>query len=288
MPSGIEAIGLDAGMTVFSLLALGLAVAGQSARVERALIVVCAAASAGQNYAAADVTSPRSVAAYALPPLFLALVVDRVVAIMRRHVLGDAERSVWAAVGRGLAAAGRALGVVLLYLLRFMLAPPSTCAGLRRLVLSAAPVPAAPPRQVPPAAATPAPGPARAPGTAGPRPGGSGEARSQTAGDPRQAAGTPRAARGGGTPARQPRAMARPAGARVPVTYEAVAAHYADRLAAGQVPSGKEIRAYWRIGSGKRRRVPRPPGRRSCRRGRRPAWREVPAVAPGPVNVSPA
>ena len=29
-------------------------------------------ASAGQNYAAADVTSPRSVAAYVLPPLFLA------------------------------------------------------------------------------------------------------------------------------------------------------------------------------------------------------------------------
>ena len=101
MPSAIEAIGLDVGMAVFSLLALGLAMAGQSARIERALIVVCAVASAGQNYAAADVTSPRSVAAYVVPPLFLALVVDRVVAVVRRHVLGDAERSVWAAVGRG-------------------------------------------------------------------------------------------------------------------------------------------------------------------------------------------
>ena len=88
-------------MAVFSLLALGLAMAGQSARIERALIVVCAVASAGQNYAAAVVTSPRSVAAYVMPPLFLALVVDRVVAVVRRHVLGDAERSVWAAVGRG-------------------------------------------------------------------------------------------------------------------------------------------------------------------------------------------
>ncbi len=143
MPSAIEAVGLDVGMVVFSLLALGLAMAGQSARIERALIVICAVASAGQNYAAADVTSPRSVAAYVMPPLFLALVVDRVVAVARRHVLGDAERSVWAAVGRGLAALVKGLGLVLLYLLRLVLAPPSTSAGLRRLVLIATPLPAA-------------------------------------------------------------------------------------------------------------------------------------------------
>ena len=48
---------------------------------------------------------------------------------MRRHVLGDAERSVWATVGRALAALARALAVVLLYVLRFVLAPPSTGAG---------------------------------------------------------------------------------------------------------------------------------------------------------------
>ncbi|MGH3238156.1 MAG: hypothetical protein ACRDOH_33840, partial [Streptosporangiaceae bacterium] len=81
LPSYIEAIGLDVGMTIFSLLALGLAMAGQPARVERALIVACALGSAGQNYAAADVTSPRSVAAYIVPPVFLAVVVDRVVAV---------------------------------------------------------------------------------------------------------------------------------------------------------------------------------------------------------------
>ena len=45
---------------IFSLLALGLAMAGQPAGSKRALIVVCAVASAGQNYAAADVTSPRA------------------------------------------------------------------------------------------------------------------------------------------------------------------------------------------------------------------------------------
>jgi hypothetical protein len=143
VPSAIEAVGLDGGMAVFSLLALGLAMAGQSARIERALIVVCAVASAGQNYAAADVTSPRSVVAYVLPPLFLSLVVDRVVAVVRRHVLGDAERSAQSSAGRALTVAAKGLGLVLLYLLRFVLAPPSTGAGLRRVVLIAAPLPAA-------------------------------------------------------------------------------------------------------------------------------------------------
>jgi hypothetical protein len=146
VPSAIEAAGLDAGMTIFSLLALGLAMAGQPARIERVLIVICAAASAGQNYAAAVVTSPRSVAAYVVPSLFLALVVDRVVAVVRRHVLGAAERSVWVTVGQGGAMLAKAFGLVLLYLLRFVLAPPSTGAGLRRLVLASAPVPAAPSR----------------------------------------------------------------------------------------------------------------------------------------------
>jgi hypothetical protein len=68
-------------------------------------------------------------------------VVDRVVAVMRRHVLGDAERSVWSTVGRALAGVARALFVVLLYLLRFMLAAPSTWTGLRQVVLNATPLP---------------------------------------------------------------------------------------------------------------------------------------------------
>jgi hypothetical protein len=130
--SVIEAIGLDAGMTIFSLLALGLARAGQSARIERVLIVACALGSAAMNYAAADGGSPRSVAAYCMPPVFLAVVVDRVVAVVRRHVLGDDERSAWSV-----------LGLAALYALRCVLAPPSTAGGLRRWVLAATPLPAA-------------------------------------------------------------------------------------------------------------------------------------------------
>jgi hypothetical protein len=61
-------------------------------------------------------------------------------------------------VGCGLAAAVKALGLVLLYLLRFVLAPPSTSAGVRRMVLIATPLPEAE-RQALPAAEVPAIGP---------------------------------------------------------------------------------------------------------------------------------
>ena len=131
-PAAIEAVGLDVGMAIFSLLALGLAMAGQSARIERALVIACALGSALMNYAAANGGSPRSVAAYVMPPIFLAIVVDRVVAVVRRHVLGETDQSAWAAFGR-----------VALYGLRFALAAPSTATGLRRQVLNMTPLPAA-------------------------------------------------------------------------------------------------------------------------------------------------
>jgi hypothetical protein len=70
--SVIEALLLDLGMLVFILLALGLSRAGQPARAERTRILLCAAASAWMNVSAADVASPRSVAAYAVGPLALA------------------------------------------------------------------------------------------------------------------------------------------------------------------------------------------------------------------------
>ena len=142
--SVIEALMLDLLMIVFTLLALGLSRAGQSARAERALILTCAAASAYMNVAAADVASPRSVAAYAVAPVALAVVVDRVVAVIRRHVLADAEPSAWVTLGRAAATAARIIGLALLYCLRFALAAPETARGLRRMVLDATPLPALP------------------------------------------------------------------------------------------------------------------------------------------------
>jgi hypothetical protein len=129
--SWIEALALDVGMAIFSLLALGLARAGKPARVERVLITVCAGASGVMNFAAANDASPKSVLAYVMPPVFLAVVADRVVSVVRRHVLGEQEQSPWHG----------AIPIVM-YLLRLLLAPPSTAAGLRRWLLIGTPLPA--------------------------------------------------------------------------------------------------------------------------------------------------
>ena len=142
--SVIEALLLDLLMIVFTLLALGLSRAGKSARSERALILACAGASAYMNVSAADVASPRSVTAYAVAPVALAVVVDRVVAVIRRHVLADREPSARMTLGHAAATAVRIAGLVLLYALRFAMAAPQTARGLRRMVLDAAPLPALP------------------------------------------------------------------------------------------------------------------------------------------------
>jgi hypothetical protein len=156
----IEALALDAGMVIFSLLGLGLARAGKSSRVERMLIVACAVASAGMNYLAADASSFRSVAAYTMPPIALAVVTDRVIAVTRRHYLNETESSVWGPVLRGLAVAP-------LYVLRIPLAPGETGRGFRQAILNATPLPAAPTPIVgalaAPAAAIPLPAPSAAP-----------------------------------------------------------------------------------------------------------------------------
>jgi hypothetical protein len=141
LASIIEALLLDLLMIVFTLLALGLSRIGKSSRTERALILACAAASAYMNVSAADTASPRSVVAYAVAPIALAVVVDRAVAVIRRHVLTDDEASAWTALSRALIAVVRLAGLVLLYSLRFALAAPETAKGLRRLVLDAAPLP---------------------------------------------------------------------------------------------------------------------------------------------------
>ena len=67
---------------------------------------------------------------------------DRVIAVVRRHVLGmEAERSAWAVLGRAALAVLAAAGKAVLYGLRLVLAPRSTVSGARRLVLLATPLP---------------------------------------------------------------------------------------------------------------------------------------------------
>jgi len=193
LPALIEALIADVAMVVCSLLALGMACAGQSAKVARLLVVVFAGLSAGMNYLAADVSSFRSVAVYVMPPAVFAVCTDQTVAVIRRNGLGIAEDSAWSVLGRVVLAAVRQARVIVLYGLRFFLAPAETAKGLRRMVLAAAPIPEAAPRDHPATAlevlleAAPEVLPERAPA---PGPGGRPGHRGAPPGDPRQAAGT--------------------------------------------------------------------------------------------------
>ena len=138
----VEAGALDVLLIVFSLLALGLARAGLPAKTERALVLVFASGSALMNYAASDVTSPRSVAAYVMPPVALAIVVDRCVATTRRHVLGMRDgRSPWSVAGTAAGRVARFAALSALYVLRFLADRKGTRAGIRAAILNATPLP---------------------------------------------------------------------------------------------------------------------------------------------------
>ena len=141
IPSMIEAAMLDAGMIILSALGIGLAMRGKASKAERFLIMICAAASAGMNFAAADPASWRSVLAYTAAPVFLAIITDRVISVIRRHVLPGDSESAWAWLGRATIHAARLAALFALYALRTILAPAETATGLRRMVLEAAPVP---------------------------------------------------------------------------------------------------------------------------------------------------
>src|SRR6185312_9403176 len=74
-------------------------------------------------------------------PVFLAIITDRVISVIRRHVLPLDTESAWAWLGQFTVRCLRLCGAVVLYGLRTVLAPRSTLSGLRRMVLDAAPVP---------------------------------------------------------------------------------------------------------------------------------------------------
>ncbi len=232
-PSLIEALIADVAMVVCSLLALGMASAGQPAKVARLLVVLFAGLSAGMNYLAADLTSVRSVAVYVMPPVVFAVCTDQTVAVIRRHGLGIAEDSAWTSLGRLALAAARLAGIILLYGLRFVLAPAETAKGLRRMVLDAAPLPGArqghpAPEAIPEIAPEAAPEVPEAAPEVIPRPVLEAVPAIQaTPGERPQV-----------TPGKQPG----------PVTPERLAEFYAGDLASGNVPSKRQIKRDWPVG----------------------------------------
>jgi hypothetical protein len=135
LTAALEALGLDCGAVIFSVLGIALARLGRRAMIERILVCVCAAGSCAMNAAGSDLGSPRSVAAFIMPPVLFAITSDRLVSVVRRSALGpgadaESQRSAW-----------RTAGVAVLYLLRLIVAPPSTIIGARRSLLNAAPLP---------------------------------------------------------------------------------------------------------------------------------------------------
>ena len=233
LPALIEALIADVAMVVCSLLALGMACAGQSAKVARLLVVIFAGLSAGMNYLAADVSSFRSVAVYVMPPAVFAVCTDQTVAVIRRHGLGIQEDSAWSVLGRVVLAAARLAGVIVLYGLRFILVPAETAKGLRRMVLAAAPIPEIATRHHPVTA------PETLPGVAP-------EVLPEAAPEV-----TPRPALEA-VPDLRERSPARPAvppGKQPgPATPERLAEFYAADLAEGRVPSKRQIKRDWPVG----------------------------------------
>ena len=133
--SALEALGLDCGAVVFSILGIALARTGRRAVIERALVCVCAAWSCAMNAAGADLSSPRSVGAFVMPPVLFAITSDRLVSVIRRIALGPAadaesQRSAW-----------RTGGLAVLYAVRLAAAPVSTVRDGRLALLQATPVP---------------------------------------------------------------------------------------------------------------------------------------------------
>jgi hypothetical protein len=232
LPALIEALIADVAMVVCSLLALGMARAGQPAKAARLLVILFAGLSAGMNYLAANVTSFRSVAVYVMPPAVFAVCTDQTVAVIRRHGLGIAEDSAWTALGRLALAASRLAGIIVLFGLRFILAPAETAKGLRRMVLNAAPLPgAAQDHPAPAPVPETAPAPEDAPGTVPeviPRP-----ALEAVPVIP------------GRSPERPPVPPGKQPG---PATPERLAEFYAGDLAGGRVPSKRQIKRDWPVG----------------------------------------
>ena len=142
IPSTLEALGLDTGAVIFALLALSLARRGQPATVERILNVACALGSMMMNLLAANLTSPRSITVWVMPSVLYAFASDRLIAVVRRWVRASDPGARTARDG----SPWRPLGGFMLWVIRLVLDPFGTVAGLRRWVLVVAPVAPAEPK----------------------------------------------------------------------------------------------------------------------------------------------
>ena len=136
--AGLEAAIPDAAALVFACLGIAMALHGRHAARARFLNLAAVGTSVFMNAIAAE-PGWRGLAIWVMPPVAYALASDTLIGVVRAHALAS---------GRGHPAGTAeettplaALARLLLWLARLLLAPASTCAGLRAGVLAACPVP---------------------------------------------------------------------------------------------------------------------------------------------------
>jgi hypothetical protein len=134
--AALEAAIPDAAALVFACLGVALALQGRRAFRPRALNLAAVGTSVFMN-AIAAAPGWRNLAIWAMPPIAYALASDTLIGVVRAQALA---RHAGTALAADAATPLAALGGLILWLLRLVLAPASTLAGFRGWVLAECPV----------------------------------------------------------------------------------------------------------------------------------------------------
>jgi hypothetical protein len=135
--AALEASIPDAAALVFACLGIALALHGRRALRARALNLASVAASVFMN-AIAAAPGWRDLAIWIMPPVAYALASDTLIGVVRARAV--ARRRLAAAFADDTATPLAALGGLILWLLRLILAPVSTLTGFRAWVLEECPI----------------------------------------------------------------------------------------------------------------------------------------------------
>jgi hypothetical protein len=136
----------DVGALIFAALGIALALQGRRAIRPRGLNVACVGISLAMN-ALAAAPGWRDLAVWVMPAAVYALASDTLIGVVRTWALARTREAGQATADED-ATPMAIVGGLILWLLRMILAPPSTVTGLRRWVLDECPV--APGRKAPP------------------------------------------------------------------------------------------------------------------------------------------
>jgi hypothetical protein len=128
----------DASALIFASLSIALALHGKRAIRPRLLNVAAVATSVAMNWLAAG-NGWRDVAIWVMPPIAYALASDTLIGVIRANALA-VQRRLQTGLAEDDATPLAIVGGLLLWLLRLVLAPPSTITGFRTWVLDECPV----------------------------------------------------------------------------------------------------------------------------------------------------